>query len=506
MKSHGKMTLGIDICPHQVSAALIERTGQGFKIIAAASSDLADGRAQQGSAEQARALSRTIRRLGRRARSPRVKAALSLSADPMLIQILDMPKHMPANLREFVASELKQYVALSGKRILSDFCGIGLSEEGQKRMLAVAAEMEQAVAAVTACAKAGAIVEAIEPPLLAYARAFHASHREDKYARHVLIAVLGSSNLTVSLFCKGVLDFVRVRDIPSHMREGDSLCGWLAEELKAVIRYHDANGGADHAALHVRVVVQSPGLSAKELEPPLRARIGMDSLVVTLSHEPFPGPAAGADAGSAEAASLMAVGAAMKAADPDADDLKINLLPEEVKRARSLARHALLTAIAGACSFLGVLLAIFLLSRTAGAAREQVERTKIDKQLYTTRALIAQDKFLDQEISRVERQLKPLHESLHARCEVDWCAILNAVRQAAPADVCVTELSDDKNERLSLKGLALSCEAAQSFARGLDGSKTFLSASLIRVTRQEGGRGLMEYQIGCSLRPVRLEK
>lgn len=506
MKSHGKMTLGIDICPHQVSAALIERTGQGFRVLAAASSDLVDGRAQQGSAEQSRVLSRTLRKLGRRARSPRVKAALSLSADPMLIQILDMPKHMPANLREFVANELKQYVALSGKRTLSDFCGIGLGEEGQKRMLAVAAEMERAQTAVNACAKAGAIVEAIEPPLLAYARAFHASHREDRYARHVLIAVLSSGNLTVSLFCKGVLDLVRVRDIPSDRREGDSLCGWLAEELKAVIRYENANGGADHAALHARVVVQSPGLSAKELEPPLRARTGMDSLVVTLSHEPFPGPAAGTDAGSVETASLMAVGAAMKVSDPDADDLKINLLPEEVRHARSLARHALLTAIAGALSFLAGLLAIFLLSRTAGAAREQVEQTKIDKQLYTTRALIAQDKFLDQEISRVQQQLKPLEKLLQAKREVDWSAILNAVRQAAPAGVCVTELSDDKNERLSLKGLALSCEAAQSFAHGLDGSKTFLSASMARVAQQQGSRGLMEYQIDCSLRPARLEK
>ena len=61
----------------------------------------------------------------------------------------------------------------------------------------------------------------------------------------------------------------------------------------------------------------------------------------------------------------MAVGAAMKILDPDADNLRINLLPEEVRRARSLARHALLTAIAGALTFLGVLVAMLFLNQTA---------------------------------------------------------------------------------------------------------------------------------------------
>jgi Tfp pilus assembly protein PilN len=505
MKPHVKTTLGIDIGPHQVSAALVERAGQDFRVIAAASSDLPDVKTPQDSARQAKALSRVIRKLGRRARSPHVKAALSLSASPMLIQILDMPKHMPANIRDFVANELKQYVALSGKRTLSDFCGIGPSADGQKRMLAVAIETEQAQVAANTCAKAGVTIDAIEPSLLAYARAFHAGHPQDKCSRNVLIALLSGGNLAVCLFCKGVLDFVRVRDIPSDTRDGDSLCRWLSEELKAVIRYQNA-GDAGLAALHARVVVQKPGLSAREMEPVLLAITGMDGLVVTDSREPFSGPATAGDVKPDDVVSLMAVGAAMKASDPDADDLKINLLPEEVRHARLLTRHALLTAIAAACTFLGMLVAIFLLSRTAGSAHEQVEQTKIDKQLYTTRALIAEDKFLDQEMSRVQQQLKPLEKLLHAQHAVDWPAVLNAVRQAALAGVCVTEMSNDSKDRLSLKGLALSCETAQSFARGLDGNKTFLSASMVRVARQQGAKGLMEYQIDCSLKPARVEK
>ena len=508
MKSRVKTALGIDISPHQVSAALVERVGREFRVIAAASSDLSDSAAQPGSVEQAKALSRTLRRLGRRARSAGVKAAVSLSANPLVIQILDMPNHMPANIREFVEGELRQYVALSGKRTLCDFCGIGPAAEGRKRMLTAAAEMEQIMAVVDACARAGATVEAVEPSLLAYARAFHASDRREDHGGSVLIAILGSGNLTVSLFCDGVMDFVRIRDLPSDVREHDALLEWLAEELRAVIRYHSAGAGADRGGLHARVIVQGPEHSAKGLEVTLRARTGMESLIVTHSHEHFPDSAAGESDVPAEAPSRMAVGAAIKMLDPDADNLRINLLPEEVRHARSLARHALLAAIAGALTFLGVLVAMLLLNQMADTAREQVEQTKIAEQLYTTRALIAQDKFLDQEISRVQQELGPLRKLVPATCEVDWSGVLSAVRAAAPAGVCVTELSSgNHHEHVSLMGLALSSEAAQSFVRGLDGSKPFAFVAMTKITtKRQNGRDLVEYRIDCSVKSGSGEK
>jgi len=500
MKPRVRTALGIDISPHQVSAALVERAGREFRVIAAASSHLSDSVAQHGSIEQARALSLVIKRLGRRARSARVKAAVSLSTNPLVIRILDVPKHMPANIREFVEGELRQCVALSGKRTLCDFCGIGTAAEGRKRMLTAAAEIEPIVRMVNACTKAGVLVEAVEPSILACARAFYASGRGETYGRAILMAVLGGNTLTVSLFYDGVMDFVRIRDIPSDMREHDSLREWLAEELRAVMRYHSTGAGSNHGVLHARVVLQSPEGSAKELEAPLRARTEMESLVVTHSHEDFPDSAAGESDTLSEAPSQMAVGAAMKVLDPDADHSRINLLPEEVRRARSLARHVLLTAIAGVLTFLGVLVVMLLLNRTADTAREQVEQTRISGQLYTTRALIAQDKFLDQEISQVRQALGPLQKLVAANCEVDWSAVLNAVRRATPAGVCVTELSSDNhNERVSLKGLALSCEAAQSFVRGLDESEPFASVAMTRITtKQQSGRGLVEYQIDCS--------
>ncbi len=494
MKAGMRTALGIDISPHQVSAALVTRIGREFKVIAAASSGLAD------SVEQAKTLALVIKRLGRRARSARAKAAVSLSADPLVIQILDLPKHMPANVREFVEGELRQYVTLSGRRTVCDFCGIGLATEGRRRMLTAAAEKKPIMSVVNACTQAGVAVEAVEPSLLACARAFHATGRAKEYGRSVLIAILGRDNLTISLFYDAVPDFVRIRDIPSDVREHDSLLEWLAEELKAVIHYHGASSGTNRGALHVRVMLQGPECSTKQPESVLRTRTGMESLIVTPSHELLLDSSPEGSDASAEAPSQTAVGAAIKILDPDGDNLKINLLPDEVRHARLLARHALLTAIAGALTFLGVLVAMLLVNRTADTARERIEQRKIAEQLYAAPALIAQDTFLDREISRVRGELGPLQKLMPAEREVDWSRVLNAVRQAAPAGVCVTELSSDNHaEHVCLKGLALSGEAAQLFAHGLDESRSFASVAMSRIaTKRQSGRSLVEYQIDCS--------
>ena len=86
------------------------------------------------------------------------------------MQLLDMPKHVPANIGEFVQGELQQYVALSGKNVISDFCGVGVG--APKRVLVVAADGDEIQEQVQGCGAAGIAVEVVEPATLAYARAF----------------------------------------------------------------------------------------------------------------------------------------------------------------------------------------------------------------------------------------------------------------------------------------------------------------------------------------------
>ena len=234
MRLRTKTALGIDIGARRISVALVESNEQGVRIVAAANAERPAGAAGPQDLTGGKVLSRLLAQLGRRSQIRRARAAVALSVDSMVTQLLEMPPHVPANIGEFVRGELQQYVTLSGKNVVSDFCGVGSGLH--KRLLAVAADVDEIRDMVDGCSAAGIAVDAVEPSMLAYTRAFLEQRRQARHDDDVLLAVLGPRTLTVHLFLRGTLDFIRVRDLPSDAGTPQLLCGWLAEELRAVQR------------------------------------------------------------------------------------------------------------------------------------------------------------------------------------------------------------------------------------------------------------------------------
>ncbi len=175
MRRRTKTALGVDLGERHVGVALVQRGPQGFRTLAAAREELPA--AEQGQFP-GKVLSRLLAQLGRRARLRDTRVAVAVSSEPLVVRLLDLPKHVPTNIGTFVANELQQYVALSGKTIVSDFCGVGAG--AQKRLLAAAADGDRIREMVKACAAAGIVVDLVEPALLAHARAFlEKAHRVD---------------------------------------------------------------------------------------------------------------------------------------------------------------------------------------------------------------------------------------------------------------------------------------------------------------------------------------
>jgi len=501
MKGRAKTALGIDIGERRISVAVVERSERGFRTIAAAMGNLPAGEAGR-QRDYGRALAQALRQVGRRARLRGLRAAVAVSADPMVMQLLDAPKHVPANAGEFIRQELRQYVTLSGKDMLSDYCGVGTAEGVQKRLFAVAADAAQIREMVKACGTSGASVEIVEPSVLACARAWWGRERPARRQGDRMMAVLGSRSLTVCLFCKGTLDFVRIRDVPRDATSADSLCTWLAEELRAVMQYGDMRIVRENPERHVTLIVHESAHPPEEIERLLAAEAGMDSVRVAGPCDCFGDEAAAGESAPSQTPSVAAFGAALRLLDAERDNLGVNLLPAEVRQTRLFSRRLLLAANTAALVFLGLLLAIQVLTRAADAVNQRLEQTRISRQLYATPALIAQEKFLDQEMARVQRCVQSLQVD-HAGREVDWAAVLNAVGQATPGQACITHLTCGDNRNLSLRGLALTGDAAREFVRNLDGQDLFESVSLARIERrQQDRRNLLEYQIDCVLRMV----
>jgi Tfp pilus assembly protein PilN len=507
MRVRTKTALGIDIGAHRISVALVESNEQGIRTVAAASAERPADAAAPQELTPGQVLSRLLAQLGRRSQVRRARAAVALAADSMVTQLLEMPKHVPTNIGAFVTSELQQYVALSGKNVVSDFCGVGSG--GHKRLLAVAADVDEIREIVDGCSAAGIAVDVVEPTMLAYTRAFLEQRRQTRPdddgvpnatgrvgEPDVMIAMLGPRTLALHLFLRGTLEFIRVRDLPSDANTPQLLSVWLAEELKAVERYYEAQATGSGRNWQTCIVLGDSEHSADEIRTLLAAEAEGISVTVVDACTPLPDAAAT----EAQRVSTAAVGAALALLGPAGSDLKTNLLPKSVVEARSLSRHLVATALAGVIVFLGIFAATQLLARTTSAIDQRIEQTKLLEEFYAAPALIAEEKFLEQEISRLRLRVDPLRQVMAGRHDADWPGILAAVRQAMPAKVSITQLLYGDGKTLSLKGFTPSCPAAQMFVRNLEGRSPFESISLALVQRQQDAAGRLEYRIDCLLK------
>ena len=146
---------------------MLKKSAKGVELVKTASGEVPDGAIANGSIEDHVALARAIKELKKHNRMWTKKSAVSLSVSPVITRILETPQGTPRNIRQFVADELKSYVALSGREITFDFCGIKSGHGPGGRLLVVAADQNQTTELIRAHTRAGLDVEILEPALLA---------------------------------------------------------------------------------------------------------------------------------------------------------------------------------------------------------------------------------------------------------------------------------------------------------------------------------------------------
>jgi len=503
MKHRTKTALGIDVCRDRVSLALLSRSSEsrGWDIVRTASLPLPEHTVCDGGLEDVAALARTLRKLRRQARIPRMKAAVTLSLSPLVVQMLDIPAPFPANVGEFVAGELTQYVGLSGRNITSDFCAVAGAGNAPRRLLSVAAESETVRKVVQAGAAAGLTVEVVEPALLAYARAAQRDRAAGTRPGNRLIVEISARHLSACLLRRGLLEAVRVKDVPVEEGAAD-VSHWLLEQIKTMIRYYGADAGDVETGCEVTVVVRDGVPLGQEAVAALRA---VAELHTVGGEVPFE---AGAESGPADGAvprqsvSKAAVGLALRMLDADNDLWAVNLLPNEIEQTRSLVKQMLVTANIAALIVLGMLVAPEFMTHAANRMRHDIERTKSSHKLYATAALVTRADALERRLARSQGWLQRMGEVLQERRDVDWSSLLGAIRDTAPAAVCITDLSSDDAENLYLRGLAKSYEEVRAFARGLGTREPFASVSLAKVEKAQGEPALIRYQIDCLLKTM----
>ncbi len=496
----GRTSLGVDISNDRISLALLKRTKEGVELLKTASAAVPEGAIKNGNIEDAAVLSKAIKGLKTHSKIQAARAAVSLLARPVLMQIMDIPRQVPTNIGKFVQNELKHCVALSGKEIALDFCGIGSgAQPGHSRIFVVATDGQKVAEVAKACNQAGLGVEAIEPPLLAYTSAFYAKKIAGKFDCNVLMAVFEAEVLTLCVFRNQTVDFVRTKDIDKEKTGPDKLCPWLAEEINAIIRFYDFEVPDNTGNWEITVVADRVQLP-DDAEESLKVKVACDQLHVrtgqNICQDTFVGQNSGPDRPSP-----VAIGLGLKLLGINESNLKINLLPPEAAEVKSFKKDALIAANIAAAATLLMVLTVGGLTVMVKKVNQNITHIKQTQMLRDTHTLFKEQELIERQISILSHRPEQVDRILSLHPDIDWPGLLNDIKKGTPKTVRVTDLSSKGSPRMALRGLASSYEAVHLFVNMLNKSERVDSASLVGTEKDTDHQGtaLVRYAISCSL-------
>lgn len=500
-----KTALGIDISDKQISLALLKKNKNGFELLASATVPIPDGAIKNGNIENATALAKAIKRLKNRSGIRTNQAAVSLFTKPVIAQIMGISKQVPSNIRQFIQNQVKHCAILPSKKIALDFCGVagvGSEASSANRLLVIATDGRKVDEIVKVCSQAGLVVKAIEPPLLAYTRALYVKKIAGKFDCNVLIAILQDNTLTLCVFRRQTMDFVRTKSISKEKTEPDKLCQWLAEQINMIIQFYDVEAPDSCGKWETTVVADCVQLP-RNAEGSLRAKVASTNLQLLTNEDICQAAVVSqsrrlANYHQTNISSPVAIGLAMKLLDTNARNLGVNLLPPEVVRLRATQKGALITANIVAAVLLIMVLAINGPTWKIKKINESISHKK-PHLLQDMHTLVRERESVNKQINNVKTKLNQINEVLGSHRDTDWPALLNDIGKGIPRTACITSLSSGADSQMFLKGLALSNENVYSFVDMLNKSKHINSASIAGTERDN--KGFIRYEISCTLAP-----
>ena len=493
-----KTSLGIDISDDRINLVLLKGDENGIELLKSASAPVPDGAIRDGNIEDTVILAKAIKKLRTRNKIPECQAAVSLLARPVLMQIMYMPKPVPANISQFLQDEVRQYAILPGKNILLDFCGIGSAgQAGSSRLFVVAADGLKVAEFARACNRARLNVAAIEPSLLACVRAFYAEKIAKKNNCNVLMAILETDLLTLCVFRNQKLDFVRTKSIGKEKHTGDEDCHCLAEELNAVIQFYDIEVPDSDGKWEITAIANGSVRLPANAEEYLRAKFVNSNLEVKTCENVYQDIPVGHDSGC-DKPSPVAIGLAMGLLGTKAGNLRINLLPPQAGRFKTVMRDTLVTANLAAAVLFLMILAVGILSLTIKKVDKNVAHQKQIQLSCNTNVLLEKERILNSQISTLTARLERMKGILNSQRDVDWSSLLKEIRSLTPRSVCITSLLSPERSVMILEGLAVSYDAVNLFIEMLNKSEHIGSASLIETEKDNNASGLVRYAINCS--------
>lgn len=498
MISSAKTALGIDISEHRISIALLKKTKKDTRLLKADDIEMPKEAIIDGNIANPALVAGAIKKLLRKNRIRLRQAVISLVAKPVLNQIVELPEDIPANVGQFVKTEIKHSPVLSGKEPQFDFCRLASSGQNDLDRVFVGATDGDKIADILKVFSIAAIEPiSIELPAMSAVRAIYSQKITNRYDSNVLVALLHGSIMTICVFRKDELDFVRSVDLAEYMDDNDNYFACCEREIDTVIQYYDVEVDSAEDKWEILAILENPKIEASDLEFTLQKRFGLDANVCSSDAIYSSTPLAKND--NIRKCSITAVGLAMRAADIGKTDFAIDLIPAEEEEKKATKKFVLLTANLAAVMLLCIFIIAGFVRVQLGKTQEMMEKRKLDSPQDSIEQLLAKQRIVNDKIAYLTDKKTKMNKIFEGDTVFNWADVLDEIRNNVPTTLYITKMSALQGSDFIVEGNARSFKSIHIFAELLRQSDFIQSAVVAQTEKNSRINGMVAYTISCVL-------
>ncbi|MFH1613918.1 MAG: pilus assembly protein PilM [Planctomycetota bacterium] len=496
----GPTALGIDISNGRINLALLGQTRTRIMLMGSAQAPVPQGVIANGDVKDYAALTKAVRDLMKKNKINSGKIAISLVAQPSLVQIMNIPKQGPVNTRKYLQNELKHCPLLPGKNVFFDYCGIPpLGAKKENRAFVVAAEHKKVNDMGMALAKVRINIEAIEPASIAAARAIYASKIDKEFDNNILLCTFSDNILNMCVFRHGGLDFIRSRDIGSASLDSPESIASFTDEVNAIAEFYRAEVSESSCKWEVIVSLEQTSQSDSHLLEKLQFMLKDFMITLNTPQNRLEGTQIASEKKASDV-SLAAIGLALKLLTTTGPKVKIDLLPAQVLEVNSTKKLVLVAANIVTTLILIMILAIGMTNVKVHKTELALKELANDKSSNETQALIKEREKIARLAQFHNQKLDSINAVVPQSKEPDWSEMLIEIRHRTPQFLRIAELVCEEKAKLMLFGQALSYEDVYRFVEALGGSPLIESATLVGTEKDSKYTNTVLYSIELALK------
>ncbi len=497
MKTKSKKVFGIDICKNTVSFAQLQKDGSQIKVLRYGNVSIEQDAVNNGVVQRPAELTRAMKRLKIAGVFEHTDAVLTICAEPVLLQILNLSDSSPGETKKFIQNEIKQYAVLPLKDVEMDYCGLRSSDAQTKRVLVGAGQTEHLNKTVKAIGKNNIEVKAIEPAILAFIRACFNKVIKTAGEKNIMLLLVRDDTLNLCVFEKQRLEFLRTKKFEAYIVGSPQQSDWLRSEVESVIRFYEVEKGTKAQSWRIVVACCPQNSSSVHVADEIRSRIPRQDIEIAAFENSLMNVTA--EANDDREISPVAVGAAMKLLDEGAGGIKLNLLPEKIIKSKKAEKELLVITNVAAGLLVFMLLLVVFLGQKSIKVGDDIGAMKQKQSQVSMIRLVRLKKGVDEKMGVFKDNLAAIQKVAEDKKYYNWAELLAELAGATPKAVYIENLQGD-NGLIKISGFAIGYEAINEFVGLLGQNKQISSASLVSAGKNTTlGKGLIDYSIMCSL-------